>query len=234
VKIGKNNPPEARNQSARPPLQTPFIGHTSERATFLLLESARSIMHDTRNRLTGISLCLSAWSKTVEPCPDLSAREFAIFKRGLRALEGLCSEFAGIETAIAFETSFLTAPDLVRWYRDYLSRMGFRATVADRETCLALPRKARGHAARALVQLSRLFHNLRATHISIEVGYNGGASTITLRFRTATPFETLVRSMPLRTARALVESGEGELEISRENGDVVAKCVFRRAGDGRP
>ncbi len=215
-------------------IDVPKAKRALDSGALLLLEAARSVMHDTRNRLTGISLCLSAWAKTIEPCSGVSNGDFAMFERGLRALEALCDEFAGLETAVAFETATLAAGEVVYWYRDYLSRLGFQASVVDCNPSFTIMRNSRGHAARTLVQLSWLFHKFRATNMVLSAGRSEGASTITVSFETPVSFETVATCVSVRSARALVETAGGRLDISKRERVVEMRLIFCDRGQPRP
>ena len=190
----------------------PVAAKTSAGGACLLLEAVRSIVHDTRNRLTGISLCIGAFSKTTRPGSNALAANLASIERSLSALEALCAEFADVEGAISFETAASPACGIVSWYVEFLQRLGLGACAGEVDSSFNLPIPARGVLSRGLIHLARAFWGLHASEITVSCRGGAGSAMLVIAFRCTFSAAAASGHPAVRKAVELVESGGGGME----------------------
>jgi hypothetical protein len=194
----------------------------------LLLGAARSIVHDTRNRLTGLSLCLTAWSNTGAREGERSEGDIAILDRSLASLAELCAEFAGVETALTAEMRSRAAPSVAQWYAGFLRVQGFDAAASDSGGQARLTRAAEGLLSRALLQLADGLASLHASNVEIATRSNDGALVVEVSFDSMYPPERVGVNSSVRAAVALVDGSGGAVEMSGAEGRTTVVMMFAR------
>jgi len=191
----------------------------------LLLEAARSIVHDTRNRLTGLSLYLAAWRRNMESVRRISSCDLAVIEKSLGALEALCGEFSGVELAINAHDA--PAPEnIAAWYASYLARLGIRVSLSQTPGRFDLNRARRGVLSRTLIELTGVLFRFRATRASVGIEKNAGVSNFRIRFDASVTREKVARDRSVRSAGRLLESCGGRIEVGDCGDEVEITMLF--------
>ncbi|MCD6404456.1 MAG: hypothetical protein J7M19_01360 [Planctomycetes bacterium] len=192
----------------------------------LLLEAVRSIMHDTRNGLTGLSLAVGGWLKDFQPGSGPSDAVSALMMRSLGSIELLCREFAGVETAIRFETTDSDGGRVAAWYTDSLARFGLDVEPARVDPSFRLPVRARGLLARALVQLAWALYKLHATSIAVSSIGSDATAAVAIVFESAFSPKAIAANQAVEQAAEFIESGGGSLDVERCGKRTEIKITF--------
>ncbi len=198
---------------------------TGQRAC-LLLEAVRSIMHDTRNELTGLSLAVGGWLKDFQPSSGPSDAVSALMMRSLGSIELLCREFAGVETAIRFETISSDDGRIAAWYTDSLALFGLDVKPARVDPSFRLPARARGLLARALIQLALALYNLHATAIAVSSIGSDATATIVIAFQSVSSPKVVTANQAVGQAAEFIETGGGSLDVERRGKRTEIRITF--------
>lgn len=222
----ENPPGETATATGEPRSAAAFGGTQCEQGQKLLLEAARSLVHDTRNRLTGLSLYLEAWSRSFEGAPRMSKVELAILQRSLRSIEALCIEFTSVEMAMASSEAPADAGEISLWYSGYLERLGIKAFPAPGDDPVVLTRARWGILSRALIELSRVLVKVRAREVSVAAACREGVFHFEVTFSASVGDGELASHPLMNSLGNLLESCGGEMEVSSRGFDLVVSMRF--------
>jgi len=222
----ENPTSDAATATGEPRSAVAFGGTQCAQGQMLLLEAARSLVHDTRNRLTGLSLYLEAWSRSFEGAPRMSKAELAILKRSLRSIETLCSEFTSVETAMASSEAPVDAGGLSLWYSGYLERLGIKAFPAPGDDPVALTRARWGVLSRALIELSRVLVKVGAREVSVAAVCREGVFHFEVTFSASVGAGELASQPLMKSLGNLLDSCGGEMEVASRGFDLVVSVRF--------
>lgn len=203
-----------------------FGGVQPAQGQMLLLEAARSLIHDTRNRLTGLSLYLDAWRRNFEGAPRTSKTDAAILERGLRSIEVLCGEFTIVEMAMASNEPPSVAGEVSLWYGCYLERLGIMASAAPCEDPVALTRFRWGIFSRALIELARVLVMVHARTVNVATGCREGMFRFEVTFSVPVGSRELAGHPLMNSLGNLLGSCGGEMEVSSKGFDRVVSVRF--------
>jgi hypothetical protein len=190
-----------------------------------LLAAVSSIVHDTLNTMTGLSLCLTAYTEKRVSRREAKAEE-ALLDRGLATLELLCREYAGIDRASRARSGIADAQAMVRSYRDLLAESGIsvRRIAAARGFSLSAARQ--GVALRALVHATAGMLQVGGSDVRLWGRTSRGVTSIGVAFKCRAA-EAALCNEAIGEAAALVESRGGDVRLSARR--TMVRMVMRFA-----
>ncbi len=191
----------------------------------LLLEAARSLVHDTRNRLTGLSLFLAALQTNAGKLANLSRSDLALLEKSLGAIEMLCGEFSEIETAM-YTREASDTDSIAPWYSSYLARLGIPASMRCDTEGVGLTGARRGVLCRALIELATVLLRYRACEVSLSVEAPAGAYQFALGFRAVVAREHVEADRTVISLTHLLEKSGGQMQLTGEKNRTFITILF--------
>ena len=187
--------------------------------TQALLAAVSSLVHDTLNTMTGLSLCLAAYAQNRLAGREATVAEEALLDRALASLELLCREYAGMDRASRAHVGIANAQAMMWSFRDLLGELGIDVRRVAAGQRFSLPPGRQGLALRALVHVAAGMLQTGAFGACVCARTSGGVSSLSVSFRCRST-EAALSNGAIKEAVELVESRGGEAYLAARRGTV--------------
>ena len=188
-----------------------------------------SLVHDMRNLVTGLTLCLGAYRESRRAMRSVSAEEMGVLEGQVSTLAAMCREFDLIRLAARLEET----PSAQGLSMDAIAALatGFGMHVENHASGQAIKTSAttRGILSRALVYAMVGMLELKATRLELAVCDEAAGNTVTIGFCSRLSANVQMGNETLRQACELVNARGGRAEIYIRDGRSAIEMEFAPA-----
>ncbi len=157
-------------------------GRDENTGSLAILAALSSLVHDTLNLMTGLSLCLAAYVQNRLAGRQATPEEEALLDRSLASLEALCKEYASMDRASRVQAGTADIQATVRAYRDLFAKFDVEPERVEVRPGFALTADRQGLVLRALVHVSLAILQLGGSRVRLVAGRRSGASEVCVVF----------------------------------------------------
>jgi len=204
----------------------------AESAT-VLMNAVSSLVHDTRNLVTGLTLYLGAYRENRRLARQVVADELAILDKQVLSLAVLCREYTRIDVAARLDAATARADVSVSAFAGLLAKFGIEVDSVEIDPSFRLPAAAHGVMSRALVHISLGLLELRARRVRITAAA-AGAQSLDIAFASRLPSKAQVANQSMAQACDLVNSRGGRADLQTRRGRTRVTVEFAAVPRSEP